>query len=103
MPLTYLTEMKRLDTLVIHIDESRTRRPSEDSSLIQYAVAATAGQPNHRMKRYLIEPQSAMKLFTLTYERVGLYGTVAAGIMSICQCHSTSLVFSAEPNAHMMA
>lgn len=52
IPLTCLVDMKRLDTLVIHIDESPTRRPLEASHLIQFAQEATAQQPNYRLKRY---------------------------------------------------
>ncbi|KAJ4424951.1 hypothetical protein N0V82_000455 [Gnomoniopsis sp. IMI 355080] len=51
MPLARLMDMKRLDTLVIHIDESRTRRPLEASYHIQFALEATVQQPNYRLKR----------------------------------------------------
>ena len=55
-PLTWLTELPRLKTLVIHINETGkqyVRRKVENPAIKKFMAAKTAGQPNTRMTRSL--------------------------------------------------
>ncbi|KAL2149309.1 hypothetical protein VTH82DRAFT_8657 [Thermothelomyces myriococcoides] len=55
-PLTWLADMYRLKTLVVHLNEtgkSYIRRGYENPTMKEFAAAKTAGQPNDRMARSL--------------------------------------------------
>ncbi|AEO59084.1 hypothetical protein MYCTH_2307046 [Thermothelomyces thermophilus ATCC 42464] len=55
-PLTWLADMYRLKTLVVHLNETgrfHTRRKYEHPTIKEFAAAKTAGQPNQRMARSL--------------------------------------------------
>ena len=55
-PLTWLAEMPRLRTLVVHINETGgryVRRAYENAGVKSFMAAKTAGQPNQRLSRSL--------------------------------------------------
>ena len=55
-PLSWLTDLPRLKTLVVHINESGkqyVRRGTENAAVKRFMAAKTAGQPNTRMTRAL--------------------------------------------------
>lgn len=80
-PLEFLAECRRLETLVLHVDESdksRRRRPHEAQSHADYMIKVTAGQPNSRRLRSLRNLHGVDNLYLLRGLRFVRYVRVCA-------------------------